>query len=127
LFATDMLAAPYRKGFPSSLNGAPFLLPLERSASRRGLEQWFAAEGIRPQIVGEFQDNALPGAFGQAGAGIFAAPSAIEKEVRRINRVALVGRLNSVTEVYAVSAERQIKHPAVAAITETARNKLFGL
>ncbi len=125
LFANSVLAAQYRKGFPSCLDGAPFLLPMERSASRRGLEQWFAAEGIRPQIVGEFQDNALLGAFGQAGAGIFAAPSAIEKEVRRIYRVAVVGRLDSVIEeFYAVSAERKIKHPAVAAITEIAR-KLF--
>ena len=78
LFATSALAARYRKAFPSRLDGAPFLLPMERSASRRGLEQWFSAEGIHPQIVGEFQDNALLGAFGQAGAGIFALPSAIE-------------------------------------------------
>jgi LysR family transcriptional activator of nhaA len=126
LFATSALAAQYRKGFPARLDGAPFLLPMERSASRRGLEQWFAAEGIRPQIVGEFADNALLGAFGQAGAGIFAAPNAIEKEVRRIYRVVVLGRLDPVVEeFYAVSAERKIKNPAVAAITETARNKLF--
>ncbi len=120
LFATDGLAAKYRKGFPSRLDGAPFLLPMEKSASRRGLEQWFAASGIRPQIIGEFQDSALLGAFGQAGAGIFAAPSAIEKEVRRIYRVSIIGRLDSVVEeFYAVSASRRkIKHPAVVAITE---------
>jgi LysR family transcriptional regulator, transcriptional activator of nhaA len=126
LFAASALAARYRKAFPAHLDGAPFLLPMERSASRRALEQWFAAKGIRPQTVGEFQDSALLGAFGQAGAGIFAAPSAIEKEVRRIYRVSVIGRLDSVfEEFYAISAERKIKHPAVVAITETARNQLF--
>jgi LysR family transcriptional regulator, transcriptional activator of nhaA len=126
LFATGALAARYRKAFPAHLDGAPFLLPMERSATRRALEQWFVAQRIRPQTVGEFQDSALLGAFGQAGAGIFAAPSAIELEVRRIYRVSVIGRLDSVfEEFYAVSAERKIKHPAVVAITETARNQLF--
>jgi LysR family transcriptional activator of nhaA len=126
LFAAGPLVAEYRKGFPARLNGAPFLLPMERSASRRALEQWFAAAGVHPQTVGEFQDNALMGAFGQAGAGIFPAPTAIEQEVRRAYRVSVVGRLESVVEeFYAISAERKINHPAVAAITEAARNKLF--
>ena len=76
--------------------------------------------------MGEFQDNTLLGAFGQAGACIFAAPGAIEKEVRRTYRVSVLGRLDSVVEeFYAVSAERKIKHPAVAAITATARSQLF--
>ena len=126
LFGATALAARYRKNFPAHLDGAPFLAPMERSASRRGLEQWFAASGVRPRIVGEFQDSALIGAFGQAGAGIFPAPTAIEQEVRRIYRVAVIGRLDSVLEeFYAISAERKIKHPAVAAITEAARNQLF--
>ena len=126
MFASGPLAKRYRKGFPAQLDGAPFLLPMERSASRRALEQWFAGQRIHPQIVGEFQDSALLGAFGQAGAGIFAAPSAIEREVRRVYRVSVVGRLDSVfEEFYAISAERKINHPAVAAITETARTRLF--
>src|SRR5437762_1945999 len=66
LFAASTLAARYRKAFPSHLDGAPFLLPMERSASRRALQQWFGANGIHPRIVGEFQDSALLGAFGQA-------------------------------------------------------------
>jgi hypothetical protein len=31
-----------------------------------------------------------------------------------------------VTEYYAVSAERKIKHPAATVIAEVARHKLFG-
>lgn len=76
--------------------------------------------------MGEFQDSALLGALGQAGTGIFTAPSAIEQEVRRLYRVSIIGRLDSVfEEFYAISAERKIKHPAVVAITEAARKQLF--
>lgn len=126
LFASSSIAGPYRKDFPARLDGAPFLLPMERSALRRDIEHWFTLHGIRPLVVGEFQDNALLNVFGNSGAGIFAAPSAIENEVKRYVRVTTIGELDSVTEdFYAVSAERKIKHPAVATITETARNKLF--
>ena len=127
-FAAPALAARYRKQFPTSLDGSPFLVPIEASALRRSLEQWFDANQIRPQVVGEFQDSALLKTFGQAGDGLFAAPSAIEKEVREQHRVAVVGRANSIVEnFYAISIERKLKHPAVVAISETARAKLFAM
>jgi LysR family transcriptional activator of nhaA len=126
LLAAPALARKHRERFPASLDGAPVLLPMEGSELRRALEQWFESEGIRPRAVGEFQDSALLKAFGQAGAGIFAAPSAIEQEVREHYRVAVVGRPERVTErFYAISAERRLRHPAVVAISESARHGLF--
>jgi LysR family transcriptional regulator, transcriptional activator of nhaA len=126
LFASPAVAVRYRKDFPDRLDGAPFLLPTEDSASRRAVDQWLDARGIRPQIIGEFQDRALLSVFGQAGLGIFAAPIAIEKELRKYYQVVLIGTLDSVVEeFYAISAERKIKHPAVAAISEAARQRLF--
>jgi LysR family transcriptional activator of nhaA len=126
LFAASTIAARYRKEFPARLDGAPFLLPMERSALRRDLEHWFTLHNIHPRVIGEFQDNALLNVFGHSGAGIFAAPTAIEDEVKRYVRVVSIGKLDSITEeFYAVSAERKIKHPAVATITESARNELF--
>jgi LysR family transcriptional regulator, transcriptional activator of nhaA len=127
LFAVRALAARYRRGFPGSLDGAPFLLPVETSLLRRSLEQWFEASGVRPQVVGEFQDSALLNTFGQAGVGVFAAPSAIEREMRQRYGVAVVGRTDAITErFYAISVQRKLKHPAVLAICESARAKLFG-
>ena len=38
-------------------------------------------QGITPRIVGEFDDSALVKSFVQGGAGVFAAPSAIESEI----------------------------------------------
>jgi len=127
LFASPRVAARYRRAFPRGLDGAPFLLPGETSTLRRGLEQWFEKQRIQPRIVGEFDDSTLIEVFGQAGKGVFAAPSIIESSVRRQYGVSVVGRLERVREhFYAVSAERRIKHPAVVAITESARRELFG-
>src|SRR5579872_4198207 len=127
LFASPPLASFYRKRFPNSLTGAPFLLPMKNSAFRLILDQWFEAHSIRPRILGEFQDTALLTMFGQAGEGIFAAPMAIEREVRRRYHVAPIGDLGErMTEYYAISAERKIKHPAATVISQVARQKLFG-
>ena len=124
--AIPALAAGIRRKFPASLDGAPFLLPLEGSALRRSLEQWFDRHQIRPSIIGEFEDSALLKVFGQAGAGVFAIPSAVEKEVRKQYGVATVGRTNEIVErFYAVSVERRLKHPAVIAVSEAARQLLL--
>jgi len=124
---TEALARPRRRGFPRSLDGAPFLLPTENTTLRRSLEQWFEAQAIRPTAVSEFEDSALLMVFAQAGLGIFAAPSIIEAEIRRQFRVQRIGRTEDVRErFYAISVERKLKHPAVIAISESARRKLFG-
>ena len=126
LFATPSLAARYRKNFPACLDGAPFLLPIQGSSLRRSLDKWMESKGIRPVVVGEFKDSALMKSFGQAGVGIFACPSAIEAEIRMQYRSVVIGRVDEVTEsYYAISVDRKIKHPAVAAICEAARDQLF--
>jgi LysR family transcriptional activator of nhaA len=127
LFAAPKLAARYRRRFPRALDGAPFLLPGETSTLRRALEQWFEKQRIRPRVVGEFDDSTLIKVFGQAGSGLFAAPSIIESSVRSQYGVSVVGRLDKVRErFYAISTERRLKHPGVIAITESARRELFG-
>jgi LysR family transcriptional regulator, transcriptional activator of nhaA len=108
--------------FPRSLHGAPMLLPTSLSALRGSLDQWFAAQGIRPRIIGEFDDRALIKVFGQAGDGVFVVPTIIEEEVCRQHQVAIVGRSQTVRErFYAISVERIIKHPAVIAIRDAIR------
>jgi LysR family transcriptional activator of nhaA len=122
VFATERLAATCRRRFPRSLDGAPFLLPSGDSGLRLSLEDWFRTQGIRPRVVGTFEDSALIDAFGQAGAGLFAMPSAIDAEVRRQYRVKLVGRLDTVRQrFYAITVERKLRNPAVIAISERAR------
>ncbi len=125
-FADRPRAHLYTPDFPRSLDGAPMLMPTASSALRRALEQWFEHRGIRPRVVGEFEDRALMKAFGEGGAGIFTVPTAVEHDVLTKYAVELIGRSEEVRErYYAISSERRIKHPAVSAITAAARNDLF--
>ena len=127
VFGTNSLAKSLSGDFPAMLDGAPFLLPGEDVAIRPKLIQWFEANDLRPHIVGEFDDSALVKAFGQAGAGLFIAPTAIADHVCEQYKVVVVGRIDSVVEhLYAITTERQITLPAIVAISKTAREDIFG-
>jgi len=124
--ATTKLAAKCKGPFPRCLDGAMLLFPGEDAAVRPRLMRWFDKERIRPRIAGEFDDGALLKAFGEAGAGVFAAPSAIAQQVHRESGVVAIGSTEAVREqFYAISVERRLTHPAVVAISSAARQELF--
>ena len=126
-FAAKAGASRLRAKFPQSLNDAPMLLPSQNSALRRRLDDWFESQQLYPRITGEFDDSALLKAFGEAGAGIFAGPTAIEAEICRMYRMAVIGSTAEIRErYYAISPERRLSHPAIVMITDTARSSLFG-
>ncbi|MDM8004852.1 MAG: LysR family transcriptional regulator [Phycisphaerae bacterium] len=126
LFAAPRLARRLRKGFPKSLNGAPALLSAPGSALRIAMERWFEAVRVRPRIVAHFEDIALLSVCGRHGHGFFAGYSVIEDEIVRDYRVEAIGTIQKYQgQFYAISVERQLKHPAVVAITEAARARLF--
>jgi LysR family transcriptional activator of nhaA len=126
-FAAPGLKASLARGFPKCLDGAPMLVQGAASAMRRRLELWLARHGLRPRAVGEFDDAALMKAFGREGRGVFMAPTVLEEETCAQYGVRVLGRTSElVEEFYAISVERRITHPCVAAITEAARGELFG-
>jgi LysR family transcriptional activator of nhaA len=126
VFGARALADRCAEGFPGSLEGAPFIFPAENSTLRRSLEQWLEEAGVRVEVVAEVADSALAKVFGEAGTGLFAAPTAVEEQIRRQYRVEVVGRIDSIRErFYAVSVERRLKHPAVVAISEAARGEFL--
>lgn len=126
LLAKGRLARSLRARFPRSLDGAPFLVPSAHATLRRGLDQWFDAENIRPTIVAEFDDSALMAVFGEEGSGVFACPTLFEADFQRRYKVQIVGRAESVLQqFFAISVERRIKNPAAIAIVEAAR-RLWG-
>lgn len=125
LFGTADLARQYRRGFPASLDGAPLLLPARGTEVRRMLDQFFDGADIRPQVVAEFADSALMKICGQSGLGLFPGPAAIARRVEQQYDVARAGTFDEVRErFYVISPERKIRHPAVAAITESGRRLL---
>ena len=119
--------AQLRKGFPRSLQGAPVLLPAPGTALRKSLDAWFAAADVRPELAGEFDDSALMKVFGARGLGVFPAPRVLEDEIRTQYGVQVIGRAEDVREsFYAITVERRLRHPAVVALAETARDAVFG-
>jgi len=119
-------AARHRRKFPESLNGAPMFLPTDNTALRRNLDFWFESNGIRPLVLGEFEDYALLRAFGETGPGVFPLPAVVESQIRRQKSLRTIGATDQVrTQFYAISAERKLQHPAVVAIRNAARQELF--
>jgi len=125
-FGVPTLATAYRQHFPQSLQQAPLLAPTDNTVLRRNLDQWFEAQNLHPTIVGEFEDSALLNVFGQQGIGLFTAPSIIEAEVERQYNVEVIGRIDAVKErFYAITINRKLRHPAVIAMSDAARQDLF--
>lgn len=125
-FATSRLRKTLTGRFPGCLNGAPMLVPGADAGLRLRLDRWFAAEGLRPRVVGEFDDSALMNTFGRGDAGVFIGPTVLESEIEAEYRVRAFGRTVEVVEEYfAISVERRVTHPCAAAITSSARDRLF--
>src|SRR5688572_22603329 len=91
LMATPALAKALRPGFPKSLHGAPLLLPTADTAIRRSLDQWLDKQGIRPLILGEFEDYALLREFARAGRGVAPVPDVLTEQFRKESGLAMVG------------------------------------
>ncbi len=126
IFGEPKLARKYRRNFPASLDGAPVLLPTPNTTLRHSLDVWFESIDVRPEQVAEIEDTALMKVFGQDGTGMFAAPIIVADEIKRTHGVHLVGAVDSVREdFYAITVERRITHPAVAAIANAAREGIL--
>jgi LysR family transcriptional activator of nhaA len=127
VFATSSLARQHKGQFPQKLDQAPFLIPGEDVAIQAGLLRWFEEHQLRPTIVGEFDDGALMKAFGSAGAGFFVAPTAMQKDICLQHSVVAVGDIPTVVEqIYVITTERRLSDPAIIAMSQTAKNDIFG-
>ncbi len=125
-FGSPQLERKLKKGFPESLHNAPALLPTTQYSVRQLLDGWFQQKDIIPVVRGQFDDSALMKSFGQTGMGVFFMSSTIEEEICKNFNVRVIGRIDGVKQkYYAISAERKVKHPAVAVICDSARTSLF--
>lgn len=120
-FGNEELTERFVSGFPGSLDGAPFLVTPANTSLRRSVDGWLDSEGIRPKVVGEFADSALLKVFGRAGVGVFAAPSVVEQDMLGEYGLRVIGRAEHLRErFYALTTERRLKNPGVAAILNAA-------
>ena len=118
LLAAPALHASRLAGFPASLEQAPLLLPSRDNVLRRQLEHWFEANGLRPDVVGEFDDHALMETFARQGMGLLPAPVSPDGEADHPGLLSW-GALDGVWEHYYVTASRRkLQHPALQAILQ---------
>lgn len=128
VFGAPSLVDTFTATFPDCLNQVPFLLPGNDAAIRPKLEQWFDHHKLCPRIIGEFDDSALMKSFGQAGAGLFAAPSTNATHICEHYKVQMLGKIDTLMEqLYMISTERQLTHPAIVDISKKGREDLFGV
>jgi LysR family transcriptional regulator, transcriptional activator of nhaA len=113
-YGPPALVAQARRGFPQSLAEVPVLLPTAHAAVRLPLDQWFERHGIRPLVVGEFEDSALLKTFGAHGLGLFPAATRVHEDLLQHYRVKQLGLCEGVQEhFYAIGAEKKLLHPLV--------------
>ena len=92
----------------------------------RNLLNWINTQGLKVQILGEFDDAALMKAFGAAHNAIFVAPTSYAQDFYRDGDIVEVGRIDNVIEEYhVIFAERMIQHPAVQRICNRDYSALF--
>jgi LysR family transcriptional activator of nhaA len=127
LFAAEPLARRLRDGFPTSLNGAPMVVPTAPGVLRRALDYWLEQHELAPRVVAELEDSALVKLFAQAGEGAVISSLVVESELRELYGLERVGVCEGLDEhFYAINVERRIQHPAVAAVVSAAAKSLGG-
>lgn len=124
--AVSPLALKLRRNFPQSLNDQPALLPTENMGLRTALESWFHKKGVRPRVIGEFEDSALMGVCSMDGRGFTVVPSVVERVAVKYYGLKVIARVKECgSDFYAITADRRLKHPAVVAITKHAYSEIF--
>jgi LysR family transcriptional activator of nhaA len=119
--ASPAIAKRLSGSFPKSLDGARILLPTDDTAIRVSLDQWLDKQGVRPFIVGEFEDYALLREFARHGRGVAPVPDVLVDQFRKESGLVPLGTAGKVrAEFYAISMERKLRHPGVVAILEKA-------
>jgi len=119
--AAKPLAKRLSRGFPQSLQDAPFLVgSAPRSLLGQAIQAWFARQGVRPHIVGRIEDSALLQGFAARGLGVATVPTSIATEVMRQSHLGVVGRTDEVRQtVFLVRARGRRPHPFVSEMDES--------
>lgn len=120
-YGTAALVSTARQNFPHSLADVPLLLPTAHNAVRSRLDHWFEQRGIRPRIVGEFDDSALLKTFGASGMGVFPATDWVHDDLLAHYAVERLGSCDGVTEhFFAIGTGKKVQHPLVQSLLQQA-------
>jgi LysR family transcriptional activator of nhaA len=111
-----------RAGFPQCLAELPVLLPTRHGALRARLDRWFESEGVRPRIVGEFEDSALMAVFAARGLGVFPLAELGAEDLSLLRGLRWLGRADGVIEeIHAIRSRRGQHHGLASQVVAGAR------
>jgi len=114
-YATPLVAEQSVIDFPHCLAQLPVLLPTTHNALRSRLKHWFESERINPNVVGEFEDNALLTTFGISGMGVFPAADWLEDYLTQQHGLIKIAGCGDVVEhFHAIYTQRKVIHPLVS-------------
>jgi LysR family transcriptional activator of nhaA len=112
-----------RASFPHCLADLPVLLPTRHAALRARLDRWFDSHGIRPRVVGEFEDSALMAVFAARGLGVFPLAELGAEELSLLRGLRPLGRADGVVEeIHAIRSRRGQHHALASQVMASARS-----
>lgn len=116
-------AARLSRGFPKSLDDAPYIAGSSSSSlMSQAIEAWFARNDIRPKIVGRIDDSALVKAFAQQDLGFIAAPSSIQEHITDQYGLKPIGQSADVRyTLFLIRPQGRRPHALVAELEAAAR------
>jgi LysR family transcriptional regulator, transcriptional activator of nhaA len=107
--------------FPACLADLPVLLPTTHTVLRSALDRWFDQEGLRPRVVGEFEDSALMAVFAAQGLGVFPVSRLGAQDLLLLRGLRLLGRCDDVREeIHAIRSRRGLHHPLARMVIKAA-------
>lgn len=118
--ASRALAARHRS-IPSSLNGAPIILPTAQSQTYHALQEYFLARKIKPDIIAEIQDVEVARRLALSGKGIVPLNRLTATQAPAREKLIILGasaRIPVHDTLYLTRKRRQVPHPVVTKILE---------
>ncbi|MBB5444569.1 MULTISPECIES: LysR substrate-binding domain-containing protein [unclassified Paraburkholderia] len=112
-----------RDGFPLCLADLPVLLTTRHGALRARLDRWFESQGIRPRVVGEFEDSALMAVFAARGLGVFPLAELGAEDLTLLKGLRWLGRADGVIEeIHAIRSRRGQHHALTSQVIAAAQS-----
>ena len=123
--AVPALAKKHSRNFPTSLAGAPLLLPASRTAWRHQIDGWLESNDISPHIVAEFDDAALMKTAAADGLGIIPVAATVLNEATQRYGLLPIGRpVRCGFSSFLITLERTTPHPAVTVMAAASKDAM---
>lgn len=104
--------AKYRRNFPKSLEGAPFVMPSAHLRLRHEIDNYLKIRGIKVDVVAEVQDTSLQKLLGTHAMGLLPIARQAITELVEDHELKVMGELEDVyEELWLIAADRRIQNP----------------